>query len=62
MNSSDYFYVIDAKNNWFLINNRLTDKYLVAFKFDIKSKTYKKFKYEFEKLDIATDFFNKVTN
>ena len=60
MNSSDYLYVINAKNNWSLIHNRLTDKYLVAFKFNIKSKTYKKFKYDFEELEDAMEFFNNV--
>lgn len=60
MNSLNYFDVIEAKNNWFLIHNRVTNKYLVAFNFDIGSKTYKNFKYEFEKLDIATDFFNNI--
>ena len=62
MNSSNYFDVIEAKNKWFLVHNRVTDRYLVVFSFDIRSKTYKKFKYEFEKLDIATDFFNKIKN
>lgn len=62
MNSSNYFDVIEAKNKWFLVHNRVTDRYLVAFSFNIRSKTYEKFKYEFEKLDIATDFFNKVSN
>ena len=61
MNSSNYFDVIEAKNQWFLVHNRVTNKYLVAFGFDIRSKTYEEFKYEFEKLDIATDFFNKVS-
>lgn len=60
MNSSNYFYIINVKNNWFLVHNRLTDKYLVAFKFNIESKTYKKFKYDFEKLEDAMDFFNNV--
>lgn len=62
MNSSNYFDVIEAKNKWFLVHNRVTNRYLVVFSFNIRSKTYEKFKYEFEKLDIATEFFNKVSN
>ena len=61
MNSSNYFDVIEAKNKWFLVHNRVTNRYLVVFSFDIRSKTYEKLKYEFEKLDIATEFFNKVS-
>lgn len=62
MNSSNYFDIIEAKNNWFLVHNKVTNKYLVTFNFDIRSKTYEEFKYEFEKQDIATEFFNKVKN
>lgn len=62
MNSSNYFDIIEAKNNWFLVHNKVTNKYLVAFNFDIRSKTYEEFKYEFEKLEVATEFFNKIKN
>ena len=62
MNSSNYFDIIEAKNNWFLVHNKVTSRYLVAFNFDIRSKTYEEFKYEFKKLDVATEFFNKIVN